>query len=203
MKTNMIRANPQDLHAKNLVVIYDVLLDIEEGRQLDPERIVFALLPKIVRFAELMPADSIGLRDNYWEARWKAIKYLERIGVVRNVIPHEGNHRWETYVEVSAHSSEFPIFYAEIEREYKRRTAPAAISTRQSSPTSAGNKVFVVHGRDLRLRDGMFTFLRSISLDPIEWIEAVAMTGKSAPLHRRNLGRCVLECAGCCGAAYR
>ena len=177
----MDRPRPQDLHAKNLLAIYDVLLDIEEARQLDPDRVVFALLPKIVRFAELMPADSIGLRDNYCEARWKAIKYLERIGVVHNVIPHEGNHRWETYVEVGPDQSEFPVFYAEIEIEYKSRTGPKANSKSQTSSAAAGNKVFVIHGRDERLRQAMFAFLRCVGLQPIEWVEAVALTGKSAP----------------------
>lgn len=42
-------------------------------------------------------------------------------------------------------------------------------------------KVFVVHGRDERLRDGMFTFLRALHLEPIEWTEAIKLTGKASP----------------------
>lgn len=42
-------------------------------------------------------------------------------------------------------------------------------------------KVFVVHGRDKRLRDSMFSFLRSIGLKPIEWSQAVSGTGKGTP----------------------
>ncbi len=42
-------------------------------------------------------------------------------------------------------------------------------------------RVFVVHGRDDKARDAMFTFLRSIGLLPIEWSQAVAMTGKTSP----------------------
>lgn len=41
--------------------------------------------------------------------------------------------------------------------------------------------VFVVHGRDVALRDSMFAFLRSLDLKPIEWTHAVALTGKAAP----------------------
>jgi predicted nucleotide-binding protein len=41
--------------------------------------------------------------------------------------------------------------------------------------------VFVVHGRDLRSRDSMFAFLRSIGLHPLEWAEAVAATGRPTP----------------------
>lgn len=42
-------------------------------------------------------------------------------------------------------------------------------------------KVFVVHGRDLRLRDDFFAFLRSAGLSPIEWSEALRLTGKASP----------------------
>lgn len=42
-------------------------------------------------------------------------------------------------------------------------------------------KVFVVHGRDIRLRDDFFSFLRALSLQPIEWSEALKLTGKATP----------------------
>ncbi len=41
--------------------------------------------------------------------------------------------------------------------------------------------VFVVHGRNESLRRDVFSFLRSIGLQPIEWSKAVEMTGKPAP----------------------
>jgi predicted nucleotide-binding protein len=42
-------------------------------------------------------------------------------------------------------------------------------------------KVFVIHGRDLKARNDIFNFLRSIDLHPIEWSEAVKATGKGSP----------------------
>jgi len=42
-------------------------------------------------------------------------------------------------------------------------------------------KVFVVHGRNEQARDEMFQFLRSIGLQPIEWSQAVRLTGKGSP----------------------
>ena len=42
-------------------------------------------------------------------------------------------------------------------------------------------KVFIVHGRDKKIKDSMFEFLRSIDVSPIEWIEAKRMTGKASP----------------------
>lgn len=41
--------------------------------------------------------------------------------------------------------------------------------------------VFVVHGRNLTLRDSMFSFLRSLALRPIEWDSAISLTGKASP----------------------
>jgi len=43
------------------------------------------------------------------------------------------------------------------------------------------NAVMVVHGRNQRLSSSMFTFLRSIGLQPIEWSQAIRRTKKAAP----------------------
>jgi predicted nucleotide-binding protein len=50
-----------------------------------------------------------------------------------------------------------------------------------ATPRRRGNTVFVVHGRDLAIRDAMFSFLRSISLKPLEWTQAIRMTGQASP----------------------
>lgn len=41
--------------------------------------------------------------------------------------------------------------------------------------------VFVVHGRNVPVRDSMFNFLRAIGLRPLEWETAVGLTGKASP----------------------
>ena len=41
--------------------------------------------------------------------------------------------------------------------------------------------VFVVHGRNGAARDGVFEFLRSLGLRPLEWSQAVQLTGTGAP----------------------
>jgi predicted nucleotide-binding protein len=41
--------------------------------------------------------------------------------------------------------------------------------------------VFVVHGRNLKVRDSLFSFLRSIGLRPLEWSQVAQDTGKTAP----------------------
>jgi len=42
-------------------------------------------------------------------------------------------------------------------------------------------RVFVIHGRNEPARRALFDFLRSIGLDPIEWSQAIRMTGKASP----------------------
>ncbi len=44
-----------------------------------------------------------------------------------------------------------------------------------------GKSVFVVHGRNEELRRSLFTFLRSIGLNPIEWRKAIEMTRRPSP----------------------
>lgn len=41
--------------------------------------------------------------------------------------------------------------------------------------------VFVVHGRNMAARDALFQFLRAIGLRPLEWSQAVKLTGRGAP----------------------
>jgi hypothetical protein len=42
-------------------------------------------------------------------------------------------------------------------------------------------QVFVIHGRNEPARKALFEFLRFIGLDPIEWSQAIRMTGKASP----------------------
>ena len=43
------------------------------------------------------------------------------------------------------------------------------------------DRIFVVHGRDESVRVGMFGLLRAFGLWPLEWSEALAMTGDPNP----------------------
>ena len=45
----------------------------------------------------------------------------------------------------------------------------------------ADTTVFVVHGRNRTARDGMFEFLRSLGLRPLEWSQALQLTGTGSP----------------------
>lgn len=60
---------------------------------------------------------------------------------------------------------------------------------------SDGRTVFVVHGRNARLRQEFFSFLRAAGLDPLEWSEAVRLTGQGAPYIGEILDRAFAEAA--------
>lgn len=59
----------------------------------------------------------------------------------------------------------------------RARSSERAIPRQRPDP----RKLFVVHGRNEKARDAMFTFLRALDLDPIEWNEAVNATEDPNP----------------------
>lgn len=62
--------------------------------------------------------------------------------------------------------------------------APAPVSGATDAVPASGpdpRSVFVVHGRNSDARNAMFTFLRALRLEPIEWNEAVLATGRPNP----------------------
>ena len=57
----------------------------------------------------------------------------------------------------------------------------AAPTAAQPSSAPDPRKVFVVHGRNESVRSALFDFLRSLDLSPMEWSQALALTGKASP----------------------
>ncbi len=77
--------------------------------------------------------------------------------------------RWLRPITVTEPPVESDILFS---RDDASRSENAQVNSRD---------VFVIHGRDERLRAGMFEFLRSLGLNPMEWAHAVELTGKGAP----------------------
>jgi len=53
--------------------------------------------------------------------------------------------------------------------------------SRQEGVSLKKSRVFVVNGRNEEVRRAMFNFLRALAIKPIEWNQAIAMTGKASP----------------------
>jgi predicted nucleotide-binding protein len=70
-----------------------------------------------------------------------------------------------------------------------QRLAGKSVSTQSSKKilsdvpktSSVKRNVFVVYGRDVNAKRGIFQFLRAIGLNPIDFLRAVESTGKAAP----------------------
>jgi len=115
-----------------------------------------------------------------YETRRTIIYFL--LGYINKYAPF--NSDFEKIINDELQSS------AEIDDGYKKQIAlklPASLL--EKTTILGGNfmnaldrkKVFVVHGRNEKIRKSMFDFLRSIGLNPIEWDEAKKMTGKPTP----------------------
>jgi len=63
----------------------------------------------------------------------------------------------------------------------RMRTPKAQKPVKRRTVAGRRRKVFVVHGRNDGLRKSMFDFLRSLSLEPIEWRIGIAATGMGSP----------------------
>jgi predicted nucleotide-binding protein len=63
----------------------------------------------------------------------------------------------------------------------RRAATKTARHAKSSVADRRGTTVFVVHGRDKQFKDAMFTFLRALELRPLEWSEAVKLTGQPTP----------------------
>jgi len=68
-----------------------------------------------------------------------------------------------------------------VERSAKRRGAKIGTARTKPKAATRGRKVFVVHGRNEAVTRSMFSFLRSIDLDPLEWNKAIAASKKGTP----------------------
>lgn len=61
------------------------------------------------------------------------------------------------------------------------RAAPKAPVKTRTIRTTKNNSLFVVHGRDTKLNEDMFSFLRAIGLNPLEWSQAVQQAKGANP----------------------
>src|SRR5438874_11802740 len=109
----------------NFLSIFDVAVDIERELNISPSEIVIPLWQPIIKFPQLFPGDSIGMRDRYCEGRYKAINFLKQQGVIKRVEIHQPGHRWETRIGIRIDNSEFRVVMERLRQEYKRRHGSA------------------------------------------------------------------------------
>lgn len=75
----------------------------------------------------------------------------------------------------------FEIYKEKNMSENKLDVESTELNNIRISGEDMNKKVFVIHGRNEKIRKSFFEFLRSIGLQPIEWNQAIKLTGKSSP----------------------
>jgi predicted nucleotide-binding protein len=83
--------------------------------------------------------------------------------------------------KASAKTAPFSYAIAMKQPEYVVVTPLDSSARSKQAEASDKRKVFVVFGRNTAARNALFTFLRAIDLAPIEWGQAIAMTGHGTP----------------------
>jgi predicted nucleotide-binding protein len=76
---------------------------------------------------------------------------------------------------------DLPSIQVPVEAEKTRVVTKGKRATKRKPTKRRGNSVFVVHGRNEELRKSLFSFLRAVNLNPIEWRKAIQLTGKPSP----------------------
>lgn len=111
-----------------------------------------------------------GLRDEIMNDLVTRVEEA-RPGIVVVDPAYELDSRWPEILEKSAAEAALQM----------PQSRPATNSLPTSDLMPDLTKVFVVHGRNEQLRRDFFAFLRSFGLNPLEWAQAVALTGKGSP----------------------
>jgi predicted nucleotide-binding protein len=118
----------------------------------------------------------------------------EQVLRARNVASILAQSTGFSALEVSGYAQQVEIRGRDMKKDIVNEIRIAALipKTPQSSTHSSSElavssdaeqkrRVFVIYGRDERLRLAMFTFLRSLGLDPQEWPHLLALSGKGSP----------------------
>jgi predicted nucleotide-binding protein/predicted transcriptional regulator len=114
---------------------------------------------------------------------WTQVGWLSRFQVwPRNGKPIASKTNEEIDADFAALAREIASLVRHIEAsdDAQKQEIPMLAASKKIS-NDAKRNVFVVHGRNESLRRSIFDFLRTIGLNPIEWTQAIAMTGQGSP----------------------
>lgn len=101
-----------------------------------------------------------------------ALVELERRGLLELKAMRDGDH-----VQIQG-----IVALAQIEPDGGQEDLDAHQDLSLATPLARDRRaVFVIHGRDSRLRESLFQFLRAIDLRPLEWSQLVADFGEGVP----------------------
>jgi predicted nucleotide-binding protein len=142
-----------------------------------------------LRRATLEKAPEVASEQDFKELLEAAFRTID--GVLRAIPEHLKRYGLQIPTQTAHQNDGLEAVHLEaharreiemLKREHALRVIQKEKEEHLSNSKAKDNrKVWVVHGRNLKARDAMFIFLRSIGLEPMEWGEALALTGKGTP----------------------
>jgi len=92
------------------------------------------------------------------------------------------NAVWARYRSMNANRQDLGIVAAgRVAETHATGDTEEMVDVSKTASSPDPRKVFVIHGRNDAARRGLFEFLRSVGLSPIEWSEALGMAGEASP----------------------
>ena len=141
--------------------------EIEEEIKMEFKSVIDAFLRKLW---DLTEGDELEVRD-----MWEIGKELGYSNADTRKI---GQYlRGEGHIRDRTDQGEISITHNGIKALGEKKNIKVNTEKSEADP----KKVFVVHGRNIKAKDAIFDLLRSVHLEPIEWGEAIKMTGKTSP----------------------
>lgn len=166
----------------------------EDSTRRDPWAILFSYLLELRSDDVVKAVSQAGLNVDWNLNEREAYSHLTRIRAYTPRIQTAYNA-----LGPEAKASAFAVLAAEVVRLHPRSddlqvgiaaadmpdsAQPGSVhgpSNFELPSTTDARKVFVVHGRDTGLKIGLFDFLRALGLEPIDWSEAIRLTGRASP----------------------
>ena len=169
--------NPSRQAAESYLEHMRISGNVPSGYTVETKRAFDNILPRIYAEVDLLCASGF-TKAKIHNSTAKAPNQVFNIGTVNGGVGDIQNS------PITVNPGEKSSMLGDEHGKQSAKLAPhSVISKTYSEPQKSKNSkcVFVVHGRNMALRDSMFSFLRAIGLQPLEWSQAVTATGEGSP----------------------
>ena len=119
------------LSRENRLYLLDVLEDMRDELQVNPQNPAIPLFRQVIRYSDLLPVDGLQTRDNYMKRRYNTAKLLEQHGIVRNVSVPRGQSGYDVHLRFSGDVHTIESLFALVKRTFASNSATAKVTPRE------------------------------------------------------------------------